>query len=363
MKRYLFTLLATLAAAVACDPGKTFEQLVPPTIDVASGADIAFKAVGGKGSIQIVPVEGTLQVQTAQSDWCHLSVSGNTINVEVDEYDGLESRYAVVEMTAGNATGKTIVHQFGVIVKDFAWKDVTVKNGKQDIVFPYDANGTTVRVSTDQNWLSFDATDEKLTIHVAENPSADYREALVHWALGTMTGTITVGQFDLAEAGLLGDWAWHGNQQPNNRDFPMEATLEEAGNDRYTLSIHYSTNTVGIDMKIEDVLLETNKLMLPLGRFSGTYTMKRTGVVLHAYPVVAAGTNRIYFNDAVTEGAVPFVLQKDETGTWKAVSDMAAFPDMMFRFEMWSAPAAGEDEHEDLSSSGLILTGMNMVKN
>ena len=363
MKRHIayFTILAAL---LACTEKNEYEQIVPQTVDVTVGADIAFKAIGGSGYIEIAPVEGQLQATTDQADWCHLSVSGTKIDVKVDPYDGLESRYAVINMTAGKATGKTIVHQFGVIVKDFAWKDITVKNERQTVEFPYDANGTVVKAESDQNWLTFESTAEKLIIHVAQNPTTDYREALVHWSIGEVTGEITVGQFDLEAAGLLGKWTWHGKQQPNNRDFPMEATLKETGNGVYALALTYSTTTIDIDMNVEGITLQANKLMLPLGNLVGTYTMKRTGVVYDAYPIVAGGAGRLAYNDAVTEGAVPFVLGKNDAGVWQAVSDMTAWPDMLFRFEMWSQPTdAYDDPHTGISSSGLILADTYMEKN
>lgn len=362
MKRYI-AYFAILAALFSCTEKNEYEQIVPPTVDVTVGADIAFKAVGGTGYIEIAPVEGQLQATTDQADWCHLSVSGDRIDVKVDPYDGLESRYAVVSMTAGKATGKTIVHQFGVIVKDYSWKDITVKNEAQTVEFPYDANGTVVKAESDQNWVTFEATADKFTIHVAQNPTTDYREALVHWAIGEVTGEITVGQFDLEAAGLLGTWTWHGKQQPNNRDFPMDATLTETGDGVYAIALTYSTTTIDIDLKVDGVTLEANKLMLPLGNLVGTYTMKRTGVVYDAYPIVAAGTNRLAYADAVTTGAVPFVLGKDDAGVWQAVSDMTAWPDMFFRFEMWTQPEDDLDEpHDGISSSGLILADTYMVK-
>ena len=162
MKRYLINLALLALAVTACETQTPFEQLVPPTVDVTTGADIAFKAIGGQGTIEVAPVEGSLQAVTAQSDWCHLSVSGNQIHVEVDPYDGLESRYAIIDMSAGNATGKTIVQQFGVIVKSYTWKDMTVKNNSQTLEFPYDANGSQVRATSDADWLTFETTPEKL---------------------------------------------------------------------------------------------------------------------------------------------------------------------------------------------------------
>lgn len=365
MKKYLMslTLPALLAAVVACNEKAQYELNVPPTIDVTAGADIAFKAIGGEGYIEVAPVDGTLQATTDQSDWCHVSVSGNRINVTVDGYDGLESRYAVLQMSAGEATGKTIVHQFGVIVKEYSWTDITVKNQRQSVEFAYDADGTTVEMTSDQDWITFEATPEKAILHVAENPTTDYREAVVKWAIGTVTGEITVGQFDLEAAGLLGDWTWHGKQNPNNRDFPMPATLEETADGVYALSLHYTTNTVEIDIRIPDIRLQANKLMLPLGSLVGTYTMKRTGVVYDAYPIVAEGTTRLHYQDAITSGAVPFAIQKDEAGQWTAVSDMTAYPDMLFRFEMWTQPQDEYDEpHDGISASGLVLSDIYMAK-
>lgn len=362
MKRHLINLALLALAATACEPQTPFELLVPPTIDVTAGADIAFKAIGGNGAIEVAPVEGALQAVTAQSDWCHLTVSGNRIQVEVDEYDGLESRYAIIDMSAGNATGKTIVQQFGVIVKSFTWKDVTVKNNSQTLEFSYDANGSQVHASSDADWLTFETTPEKMIVHVAANPGADYREADVHWSIGEVTGTILIGQFDLS-AGLLGEWEWHGAQQPNNRDFPMEADLEESDDGNYSLSLSYKTTSVEIDLKIEDITLEGNRLMLPLGSYAGTYKMIRTGVTYYAFPIVAPGVTRLNFYEATTTGKVPFALAKDESGQWRATGDMSAFAkDMLFRFEMWSQlPEEGENP-DGLSSSGLTLANIYLLK-
>ena len=199
MKRNI-AILALVAAAfafVSCQEDKGFELNVPPTVDVTSGANITFKAIGGSGTIEVAPAEGQLQAMTAQDSWCHLTVSGNRIEVSVDPYDGLESRYAIIDMKAGNATGQTIVQQFGVIVKSYTWKDFTVKNGRQSVEFTYDANESVVQATSDQDWVTFDATPEVFTVHVAQNPGTDYREALVRWTIGEVSGEFTVGQFDL----------------------------------------------------------------------------------------------------------------------------------------------------------------------
>ena len=366
--RRIIAILAWVAAAaalVSCEENNPFELNVTPTIDVTSGADIAFKAIGGSGAIEVAPVDGQLSVTTAQSDWCHLSVSGNRIEVSVDQYDGLESRYAVLDMKAGNASGQTIVHQFGVIVKEYAWKDVTIKNPAQDLTFAYDADETPVVPTCDADWVSFTVTTDKLVAHVAENASKDYREALVHWALGSITGEFVIGQFDLADAGLLGEWTWHGYHN-GKTDYPMTSNLTENADGTYRLKMNYSSKTsssqIDIKLDINGLDLEKNRLMLPLGSYAGTYTLQnlRTGVttVYYAFPLYATGTGRLTFEEAVTEGALPLVISRDkETGAWKAVADPDAYPGQTFRFEMWE-----NRSHEDISRSGLILSNISMVK-
>ena len=365
MKRIhtLFALVAAAAALVSCREDNGFVLNVPPTVDVTAGADIAFKAVGGTGAIEVAPSEGQLQATTAQSDWCHLTVSGNRIDVTVDEYDGLESRYAIVDLKAGNAVGQTIVQQFGVIVKSFDWKSFTAKNERQTVEFSYDALGSTVVATTPADWITFEATPEKLLVHIDQNPTTDYREAPVHWNIGSVQGDLTIGQFDLAAAGLLGEWDWHGKQQPNNRDFPMNATLSEMEDGTYTIALTYATTAIDFNMSIENVILEANKLMLPLGGYVGTYYLKRTDITYHVFPLIASGTSRLYYADAITEGSVPFVLEKDDAGKWQAVGDLSAWPGRFFRFEMWSPIGEEyEEEHEDISKSGLPLADPYMEK-
>ena len=362
MKRYIacFAILATL---FSCTEKPNFEQIVPPTVDVTAGANIAFKAIGGSGYIEVAPADGQLQATTAQADWCHLSVSGNRIDVTVDPYEGLESRYAVVNMTAGNATGKTIVQQFGLIVKGYSWKDITVKNQAQDITFPYDANETPVVPTCSADWITFTVTPENLVAHVQANAGKEYREAEVSWKLGSINGSFTIGQFDLADAGLLGKWTWHGYHN-GKTDYPMEATLSESGDGLYMLKMDYSSSTssttVTIDLEVNGLYLEKNQLMLPLGAYAGTYTtVGRTGTTTtyYAFPLYAGGTGRLQYDNAVTEGALPLVLQKDDQGAWQAVADPEAYPSMTFRFEMWD-----NNNHEGTSRSGLILSNISMDK-
>ena len=355
MKKYIipFLLLVSLFASCRRD-NDLYTNVVPELVQVVSGADIAFKARGGEGDITVKESGEPLVVTTDQEDWCHTTVSGNTIHVVVDEHVGLESRYAVLNLASGNKSGKTIVHQYGIIVKSFKPNNLAFKNNADEIAIPYDANETVINASTDADWITITNDPEALKIKVEENTEKTYREGLVSWSIGKMTGSFYVTQFDLKDAGLLGSWKWHGKQTGNNRDFPMNATLEENENGGYKLTLIYTSSSVNINIAIDPVILDKNRLMIPLGQSVGTYATR--SATYQAFTMMAAGNARLAFADAVTTGALPLVLE-ESSGKWMATSDVSEYPNMFFRFEMWP-----NVNHESISASGLILKDVYLEK-
>lgn len=360
MKKLYSAIILSVALATVWSCGKSDEEMyklnVKDEVTVVSGADIAFKAVGGDGYIQVTGLKGGLEVSTQSSSWCHLTVEGDKIKVVVDEYTGLESRYAVVEMKSGDAEGKTIVHQFGIIVKSFSPHDVAFKNAADQVSIPYDANETVIQATADADWVTLDNSDPTcLQVKVAENTGKEYRETEVHWHIGEMKGSFFVSQFDLADAGLLGEWQWHGKQTGNNRDFPMTANLYEAGDGTYSLDLDYKTTSVTIDITVPGITLSRNSLLLPLGIHVGTY-VTRSGS-FQAFTLVASGNARLTYDTAVTNGALRLAVEKTDAGLWRATAQEDDFPEQNFRFEMWTSA-----EHTGTSSSGLILKEIYMDK-
>ena len=360
MKRIYTGIILSIALVAGASCGKTDEDLfklnVKPEVTVVSGADIAFKAIGGNGYIEVDGLQGSLEATTQSSSWCHLTVEGNKIKVDVDEYTGLESRYAVVNMKSGEAEGKTIVHQFGIIVKSFNPHDIAFKNAAGQTDFPYDANETLLHATTDADWVVLDNSDPtRLTVKVAENPSKEYREAEVHWLIGEMKGSFFVSQFDLADAGLLGAWKWHGKQTGNNRDFPMDAVLKEEEDGTYTLDLDYKASSMTVDISITGVTMAKNNLLIPLGAYVGTYANR--SATYQAFTLVEEGNARTTYAHAITEGAYRLALAKMENGNWRATAIEEDFPDKFFRFEMWS-----DETHTETSASGLILKEIYMDK-
>ena len=354
--------LFTAGILVSCGNDKDMYTInVPPTVDVVSGADIAFKAIGGEGYIEVAPVEGQLQVSTDQSSWCHLTAEGNRIHVSVDGYSGLESRYAKVMMKAGDASGVTVVHQFGIIVREFAPRDVTLNNDAQDTAIYYEANESLIEAESDADWARIIVEKDSLRIRLAENVSREYREAHIHWHFGEMKGDFSVSQFDLAQAGLLGDWTFHAVNASNGRAFsyyPLDAVLSEAADGTYNLAVTKQSGNVVVDYSIKGLTLERNRLMLPLGGHIGTHRPNANNLY-QVYPLFASGTTAVQYGNAVTSGYFPFEITKDaETGVWQAVGDTTPFGDMVFRFEFWT-----DKSHPGNSNSRTALKDIYMVKN
>lgn len=324
-----------------------FSYAVPELIKVTSGADLAFKAKGGNGDISVSNLKGPLQVKTNQSAWCHLDVENDIIHVVVDKHDGLESRYAVVEMTAGEATGKTIVHQYGVILRSFSPENVTFKNTADQIEFPYDANESLIEAETTADWITLLPDSEKLLIKVSENEAKEYREGDVNWFIGDMKGSFTIAQFDPKDAGYLGQWdmiAYSGSGFKTKNQ--MSATLSENG-DNYSLNIVYSTMNVTFPVK-----LDKNNLLLELGGMIG-----RRGNYF-VFPLVGTGTTATTYDANIHEGYYPIYIHKDDDGNWVGNDNLDEFgTNMNFRFEMWNS-----EEHTGNSNSRLVVRNIQITK-
>lgn len=345
-------LLASVLTVFSCRE-KSYDVAVPQLITVSSGADIAFKAIGGEGDIEVNATSGQLQVTTDQADWCHLTLNGNKIHVVTDANDGLESRYAVLNMQAGEATGKTIVHQYGIILREFEGAvDQLVKNKATDIVLPYDANETVIVANSDADWLTLDCKPEQLVIHVGENETKEYREAKVTWAFGQMTDSFVITQFDAKDAGLLGSWSWASTNASNNRSFPMTAALSQDEDGTVKMNLVYSTyGNWTFDVKVGKAI------QIPLGAYLGEY--KTSSITRYVYALAAAGTAGTTYANAVHEGSFNLMLSKDATsGKWTATAENPDLDGKNFRLEMWNT-----ETPEGNSASRIALKNIQMTQN
>ena len=192
MKKILSILLAVSAVLciASCSKDNGVEE-VAKTMSIVS-TDVVFQPTGGTGSI-VVDAKNSF---TAASDksWCTVSTSGQNVVVSVSEWDGLESRYAVVTLTSGSEKINVTVHQFGAVLSGFTGRDIVAYAEGSTEVFPFESN-TTVTATTEQDWLTVTVDDGGMTLVIAENTTGKTRFGEVTITAGEGSHTILVKQY------------------------------------------------------------------------------------------------------------------------------------------------------------------------
>lgn len=192
MKRYIAFLTIVLAVAASCAKQQpTGEKYLPaPALQTSSGT-VNFEAQGGSTFVSVSTLD---KVEAkANKDWVTVTVSGREVNISVSANESIETRYAVISITAGSQSRSVQVIQFGSNSK-FFWED--------EYEFPY-AGGTisldyktdaTVRISIDGDWISAAASEGKLDITVAQNPDKQAREGSVTFKAGSDERIVAIKQ-------------------------------------------------------------------------------------------------------------------------------------------------------------------------
>lgn len=351
-KRFIAILsIVALTLPLSCQRENLFEQAVPQLVKVTSGADLAFKACGGEGDIEIEASDDPLIVSTAQDSWCHITVKDNKIHVVVDEHVGLESRYAELLLKSGDKNGKTIVHQYGIIVKSFNASDITLTNAAKEYVYEYDANETLLQAESDVDWVKIEVTPSTLKINVDENPDVQQsREGHISWNFGKKKGIITVFQFDPEAAGMLGDWTIKFYQNKTAK-ITVTGTLAAAGEGKYKLTV--ADTKTGLNFDFETAFNKMD-LMLPLGVKWGTYVTKTATYSLFA--LMHSSNSYLAYGTSVNTGFFPISMEQNATGIWKGLGETDANTGL-FHLEGWT-----DDEHEGVSAVSLWYSSIQMQK-
>lgn len=192
MKRYIAFLTVVLAVAASCAKQQpTGEKYLPvPALQTSVGT-VSFESVGGSTFVSVStldPVEAK-----ADKDWVTVAVSGRNVNVSVPANESIETRYAVISITAGSQSRNVQVIQFGSNSK-FVWEDeyeFPYAGGSVSLKYQTDA---TVRIAIDGDWISAVASEGVLLITVAQNNLKEDREGSVTFKAGEDNRTVAIKQ-------------------------------------------------------------------------------------------------------------------------------------------------------------------------
>ena len=96
-------LLGMILLAASCKKDPAIELNPEPTLKVLKG-EMTLPPTGGDAAF-LISAEEAVQAVADFPSWCHVTVSGKErIDVTVDTYDGIESRYSGVTVTSNGET-------------------------------------------------------------------------------------------------------------------------------------------------------------------------------------------------------------------------------------------------------------------
>lgn len=351
MKNYILgTFALVLLLAVSCREKEPMPDDTSANIRIENG-EIAFPPAGGVHTVKIY--NATSVSATPDLPWCTAQVKDGSIEVTATPYTGIESRYCMVRINADEESLYVVVQQSGVYIQGFDSSNLNLKNSAMDIVRTFKTNST-FSVSTDEDWIHLQTGEGSLHISVDENTAKEYREGDIHWSIGDLDGTITVTQFDAAEAGLLGEYTWSGYNVKTKRTWSIDAELSNGEGETYILSLTSNTYKLSIP-----VTMDKQTLLIPIGQPIGTYTTS-AGAVYKVIPLIASGTGAVMYADVINTGNYSLDFSKNEDGKWEAVGNHTAFEGLNFQFANW--PNTSNYLTEKSATNGIYLQEIKLTQ-
>ena len=193
MKKILsiMVLLAGVMTFTACSDDET-TYTAPAKLELKS-ADAFFEAAGGTGAIVVNSSEAISA--TSNADWLTVSVSGNTVSLNVAANDNLEGRSTNVILKTATASSEVNISQRGVVygIATDGKLEINDLPGTYKIDIDHTSN---VSVTSLADWLtaSFDNATNKVVITAADNSTLEQREGKVAIATGNVRDTLVVVQ-------------------------------------------------------------------------------------------------------------------------------------------------------------------------
>ena len=186
MKNILYIIMAIAASALffSCETEQpTGEKYAAaPEVEIISKDDV-FAAEGGTGKIE-VKADGPVSAKVTGS-WLAATVTGDVINLTAEANESIESRYAILDISSGNAASSLTITQFG-LTSDYMWEEsYDFAYGGGSVSLPYSGSGVAhISIIEGSEWISTDVADGKFIISAKVNFYKAAREGKVSFAVG-----------------------------------------------------------------------------------------------------------------------------------------------------------------------------------
>ena len=163
-------------------------------------SDVLFDALGGTGSITVEDLSEGRLTAFSSSDWCEVSVNGNTVTVTADQNVSLDGRSARITLYANGKSSYVIAQQTGM---EYSFLDGDFLAEMEGGVFDVAGISTfPVEPSTEYDWIKFVETDGGYKLTVSPNDSGNTRTGTFVVKCGDIVTTYTIRQkFDRVFSG------------------------------------------------------------------------------------------------------------------------------------------------------------------
>ena len=187
----LFVVLAAVMLIAACGKESNPYQEPDKTIEVVA-TDVVFGPEGGNGEVEFT-ASGTVGV-VSNRDWCTASVAGTKVNVTVTEWEGVETRYAILTLKCGAYSVDVTVQQNGTILGGLTGAEIVADSKGTTQVFEVKVSGS-VTTSSAVDWASVSYVDGVVTVTVDANADPATRFGEVTVAAGENSHSISIKQY------------------------------------------------------------------------------------------------------------------------------------------------------------------------
>lgn len=228
MKRIFNLILIALCVIgyTSCNDDEGIEYIQESTIKIIS-RDVSFPAAASQGSI-VVEAPGAITVTTSDQGWCTTSVSGSTIQVNVEENPGLEGRNSMLTIHCDGDSTAIAIQQSGVIFQLSAGSQIMVNNEAK--TYSYDlVSNVEIALSTSEDWISVKVEEGKLNITLTENNTGHLRNGSIAYAAGAYKDKIEVTQCEF-DKDLAGEYQFFFIDTKDGKTKYLNATLSKTGN-------------------------------------------------------------------------------------------------------------------------------------
>ncbi len=306
MKKIFSLLLFALCAIsyTACTNEEGIEYVQESSIKIVS-RDVSFPAAASQG-ISEVEAPGEISVKTSGQGWCTTTVSGSTIQVNVEQNPGLEGRTSMLTIRCGADSTRIAVHQSGVIFELSAGSQIMADDKAATYSFDLTCN-TELTLNSSEEWISVAVEDGKMNITLKENNTGHIRKGNITYTAGTYQDAIQVTQCEF-DKDLAGDYRLYFTDSEDGKLKYLSTTLSKSGNT-------YSILLNGLNLTIPVAYNQkTRELTVNGGKYMGDYGSYKVHTVIW-------DTNEGYLTwDTSVSMAGTFEYGEEEDGKYTILS-------------------------------------------